>query len=79
MASNTTQPTTCVNDLLYYVEFRRKIAPINDVVSTCEAFYSSEAILQAKRVFYDAVGERDGVRFVNRRGKAGENPAKMNL
>ena len=74
MASNY-----CLNDLLYYVNFRRKIAPVNDVVSTCEAFYTAEVVLHAKKEFFDAIGERDGLRFVNRRGKSGENPAKCNL
>ena len=74
-----THSIPCVNDLLYYIDFRRKIASVNDVVATCEAFYTPEAILQAKKVFFDVVGERDGMRFVNRRGKAGENAAKMNI
>ena len=74
-----THSIPCVNDLLYYIDFRRKIASVNDVVATCEAFYTPEAILQAKKEFFDVVGERDGMRFVNRRGKAGENAAKMNL
>ena len=77
MASNTN--TTCVNDLLYYVNFRRKISSVNDVVATCETFYTADAVFQAKRMFFDVVGERDGMRFVNRRGKSGENPTKFNL
>ena len=71
-----TLPTPCVNDLLYYVDFRRKIAPVNDVVIACEAFYTTDTILHAKKEFYDAVGEHDGMRFVNRRG---ENASKMNI
>ena len=63
----------CINDLLYYVDFKRKIAPMNDVVSTCETFYSDDAILDAKKVFFAAVGEHDGIRFTDRRGKSGKN------
>ena len=71
--------THCINDLLYYVDFKRKIAPINDVVSTCESFYSADAILNAKKAFFAAVGEHDGIRFMDRRGKSGKNPSIMNL
>ena len=39
----------CVNDLLYYIDYKRKINAINDVVATCEAFYTPEAILSAKK------------------------------
>ena len=69
----------CVNDLLYYVDFKRKVSPVNDVVAICDAFYAPDDILEAKKVLFNAIGERDGLRYVNRRGKAGENPSKMNL
>ena len=49
---------------------------VNDVVATFEAFYTPDAVLTAKRKFFDVVGEREGIRFVSRRG---ENPAKSNL
>ena len=66
-----------LNDLLYFVDYKRKINAVNDVVSVCEAFYSSDAILEAKMLFYDVVGDGvDGIRFISRRG---ENPAKSNL
>ena len=66
-----------LNDLLYFVDYKRKINAVNDVVSVCEAFYSSDAILEAKVLFYDIVGDGvDGIRFISRRG---ENPAKSNL
>ena len=57
-----------VNDLLYYVNYKRKINAVNDVIVTCEGFYSSDAIVEAKRQFFDAVGERDGLRFIMRWG-----------
>ena len=66
----------CINDLLYFLNFKRKVNAVNDVVSTCETFYTQDAIIDAKRQFFDAVGEKDGMRCVNRRG---ENPAKSNL
>ena len=71
--------THCINDLLYYVNFRRKIAPVNDVVATCETFYSADAILDAKKTFFNIVGEHEGIRFIDRRGKSGKNPSIMNL
>ena len=71
--------THCVNDLLYYVNFRRKIAPVNDVVATCETFYTADVILDAKKSFFNIVGEHEGIRFVDRRGKSGKNPSIMNL
>ena len=69
----------CVNDLLYYVEFKRKISPVNDVVALCDAFYDADDILEAKKTLFSLIGERDSLRFVARRGKSGENPSKMNL
>ena len=66
----------CVNDLLYYVEYKRKINATNDIISTCENFYSSDAIVEAKKQFFDAVGETDGLRCINRRG---ENATRVNL
>ena len=68
----------CVNDLLYYIDYKRKINAINDVVATCEAFYTPEAILSAKKknVFFDAAGEHEGIKFSSRRGPS---PAKSNL
>ena len=71
--------THCVNDLLYYVNFRRKVAPVNDVVTTCETFYTPDVILDAKKAFFNIVGEHDGIRFIDRRGKSGKNPSTMNL
>ena len=64
------------NDLLYFVNYKRKISPVNDVVAICEKFYSPDVVLDAKRLFFDCVGERDGMRFVSRRG---ENPSRANL
>ena len=66
----------CVNDLLYFVNFKRKTTAVNDVVSTCEAFYTPDAILSAKRKFFDVVGEHEGIKFSSRRGP---NPSKSNL
>ena len=68
-----------MNDLLYYAEFKRKISPVNDVVTICDAFYDPDDILEAKKLLFSVIGERDGLRFVPRRGKSGENPSKMNL
>ena len=74
-----------VNDLLCFVDFKRKINSVADVVSTCENFYSPDVILESKKLFFDCIAEKvgdknDGVlRFVNRRGKNGENAQKMNL
>ena len=68
-----------VNDLLYFVNFKRKIAPLNDVVAVCDAFYTGDDILDAKKAFFEITGERDGLRFMDRRGKNGKNPSTMNL
>ena len=72
----TVSENDCINDLLYFIDFKRKVNPVNDVVATCEAFYSPDAVLSAKKVFFDVVGEHEGIRFVSRRG---DNPAKSNL
>ena len=66
----------CVNDLLYYLNFKRKINAVNDVVATCDAFYTPDAILSAKKKFFDLVGEHEGIKFSSRRGP---NPSKSNL
>ena len=74
-----------VSDLLYFVNFKRKINSVADIVSICESFYSADAIVEAKKIFFDCVAEKigdknDGVlRFIDRRGKGGETPQKMNL
>ena len=74
-----------INDLLYYLNFKRKINAAADVITTCESFYSADAILAAKKLFFDCVSAKIGdknvgvLRFIDRRGKAGENPQKMNL
>ena len=67
---------SCVNDLLYYLNFKRRINAVDDVVATCVAFYSPDAILCAKKLFFSAVGEHEGIKFTSRRGP---NPAKTNL
>ena len=66
----------CVNDLLYFLDFKRKTNSVSDVVSICEAFYAPDAILSAKKAFFDVVGEHEGIKFTSRRGL---NPAKSNL
>ena len=79
MCPNETDQTAekqCINDLLYFINFKRHVNALNDVVSACESFYSPDAILSAKRQFFDVVGERDGFRMIIRRG---DNPAKSNL
>ena len=73
--------STLLNDLLYFVNFKRKINPIADVVSICESFYSADVILEAKKLFFDRVvgkpDKADGVfRFIGRRG---DNPQRSNL
>ena len=61
--------THFVNDLLYFVNFKRKISPLNDVVAVCDAFYTADDILDAKKAFFEITGERDGLRFMDRREK----------
>ena len=73
---NSSSDEHCVNDLLYYVNFKRKTTALNDVVATCEAFYSPDAILNAKKCFFTDIGEHEGLKFSARRGP---NPAKSNL
>ena len=74
-----------VNDLLYFVNYKRKIISVADIIPVCESFYTADAILEAKKLFFDCVVEKigdknDGVlRFSDRRGKAGESAQKMNL
>ena len=74
-----------INDLLYFLNFKRKTTSVADVVTICESFYSADAILEAKKLFFDCVAEKvgdknDGVlRFVDRRGKAGNTAQKWNL
>ena len=83
--SNKDMADLRVNDLLCFMNFKRKINSVADVVAICESFYSAETILDAKKLFFDCVAEKIGdkndgaLRFVNRRGKNGENPQKMNL
>ena len=73
--------TTLLNDLLYFVNFKRKINPIAEVVSICESFYSVDVILEAKKLFFNRVvgklDKTDGVfRFI---GRQGDNPQTSNL
>ena len=66
-----------LNNVLYYIDYKRKIHAVTEVVSTCESFYTSDVILEAKKLFHDILGDKvDGLRFINRRG---ENSVKMNL
>ena len=74
---NLDPATHLLNDLLYFINYKRKLNPVNNVVSTCESFYTADTILEAKRLFFDTVGDKhDGIRFVGRRG---DNPARSNL
>ena len=66
-----------LNNVLYYIDYKRKIHAVNEVVSTCESFYTADVILEAKKLFYDILGDKvDGLRFIARRG---DNSVKMNL
>ena len=50
---------------------------MNEVVTICETFYSADDILDAKRLFFDSIGDKhDGLRFSSRRG---DNAAKANM
>ena len=71
----------CANDLLYFADFKRKTSALTGVIAVCERFYSADSILEAKKTFFDldcvqTKQNRDGLRFVNRRG---ENATKTNL
>ena len=71
----------CANDLLYFADFKRKTSALTDVIAVCERFYSADSILEAKKTFFDldcvqTKQNKDGLRFVNRRG---ENATRTNL
>ena len=74
-----------VNDLLYFVNYKRKIISVADIIPVCKSFYTADAILEAKKLFFDCVVEKIGdknnsvLRFSDRGGKAGESAQKMNL
>ena len=66
-----------LNDLLYFVNFKRKINSVNNVVTICETFYLSDDILDAKKLFFNLIGDKnDGLRFSSR---CGDNVAKANM
>ena len=79
-SENTDPESFRINNVLYFIEYKRKINPVNDVIATCESFYSPEKIVEAKKLFYNVLKEKnvEGARFIDRRdGK--ESAAKLNL
>ena len=66
-----------LNDLLYYLDFKRKGTAMNDVVLICESFYALDEIVSAKRELFNLIGDRHKeLQFKARRG---ENPSKAHL
>ena len=66
-----------LNDLLYFLDFKRKGTAVNDVVLICESFYALDEIVCAKKELFDLIGNRHNE--LQYKARRGDNPSKAHL